>query len=219
MEPELLHSLSKVLWIGGAPDAGKTTVAAKLAAKYDLFHYEFDRRAMMPEQLGRSKAPRAFEWFEKSPNELWQQRSPEEIAAHTLETYQEIFPTQLQDLLSFTNGTTVIAEGCLFLPKLVAPLITSKTQAIWLVPSTNFKRRSFEERGKDTYSQRDNNSDPALATSNFFARDFILAKEIREEAQTDQLRLLEIDGSLTPDEVMKVVEEHFAPHLITKAVK
>lgn len=213
MEPKLLHILSKVLWIGGAPDAGKTTVAAKLAAKYNLLHYEFDRHAMMPEQLDRSKAPRAFEWFEKSPNELWQQRSPEEIAAHTLETYEEIFPTQLQDLLNFANDSMVIAEGCLFSPKLVAPLLPSKTQAIWLFPSSDFKKKSFNERGKDRYSTRDKNSDPALATHNFFARDLILAEQLKAEADIRQLEFLEIDGSLSPNEVMTTIESHFAPHL------
>lgn len=119
MQRGIEQRLSQILWIGGAPDAGKTTTAAKLAAKYDLLHYEFDRRVVTLEQLDRAKAPRAFEWFEKSPDELWQQRTPTEIAAHTLETYEEIFPVQLQDLLEAAGNSRVIAEGCLFLPQLV----------------------------------------------------------------------------------------------------
>ncbi|MEM7129617.1 MAG: hypothetical protein AAF702_25005 [Chloroflexota bacterium] len=215
MEQTLEQTLSQILWIGGAPDAGKTTIAANLAAKYDLLHYEFDHRAVGSDQLDRAKAPRAFEWFERSPDELWQQRNPEKIAAHTLETYVQIFPTQLQDLLEVANNSKVIAEGCLFLPELVAPLLSAVSQAIWIFPTEDFKRQSFEERGKNKYSTRDDNSDPALATHNFFTRDFILANHMRTEAEARQLKQLEIDGSLSPDEFVTIVERHFAPHLTT----
>ena len=83
-----------------------------MAEKYGLLHYEFDRRAITPEQLERAKAPRAFEWFEKSPDELWQQQSPEEIAAHSLETYEEIFPIQLEDLLKVGGNKTNDCLAC-----------------------------------------------------------------------------------------------------------
>lgn len=213
MGQENQEGLSQVLWIGGAPDGGKTTVATKLAAKYGLLHYEFDRRAVTTEQLDRTKAPRAFEWFEKSPDELWQQRTPEEIARHSWETYHEIFPVQLQDLWEVAKSTVVIAEGCLFLPNLVVPFISSPHQAVWLLPTKPFKQRSFQQRGKNTYSTRDKNSDPTLATNNFFQRDLFLQEWIKQDVEARHLTLLEVDGSLSPDEIVMIVETHFAPHL------
>lgn len=207
------QAVSQILWIGGPPDAGKSTTAQRLADKYDLYYYHFDRYALPPEKLDRTTAPRAFEWFEKSPDELWQQRIPEEIAAHTLETYVQIFPAQLDDLLQRMEGKPAIAEGSLYLPELVEPYLADVRQAIWLFPTEAFKQESFRRRGKNQYSTRDNNSEPTLATRNFFERDRILSGHMMEGAQSRGLKTLEIDGLLSPDGVVELVESHFAPFL------
>jgi len=75
---------------------------------------------------------------------------------------------QVADLLTYAQESLVIAEGSVFLPHLVAPLLTTPHQAIWLFPTEQFKARSFHERGKDRYSAREKNSNPALATANFY---------------------------------------------------
>ncbi|MCB0062959.1 MAG: hypothetical protein KDE19_12625, partial [Caldilineaceae bacterium] len=175
--------LANILWIGGPPDAGKTTVAAVLAQKCNMTFYDFDRYVVPLERLDRAQAPRVFEWFETPTDELWQRRSPQEIAAHTWESWQQVFPVQVQDLLTYAQESLVIAEGSVFLPHLVAPLLTSRHQAIWLFPTEQFKTRSFHERGKDRYSTREKNSDPALATSNFYARDLILSDLMRQDVE------------------------------------
>ncbi len=43
---ELKHRLRHVLWIGGSPDSGKTSIASELARKYGLQVYHFDRHEM-----------------------------------------------------------------------------------------------------------------------------------------------------------------------------
>ena len=48
----LQRALAHVLWIGGPPDAGKTTVAQLLAEKHGLQAYHFDRRE--PDHLRRA---------------------------------------------------------------------------------------------------------------------------------------------------------------------
>ena len=45
-ETDLKRALAHVLWIGGPPDAGKTSIAQLLARKYKLQVYRFDRREM-----------------------------------------------------------------------------------------------------------------------------------------------------------------------------
>ncbi len=44
-EHNLRSVLAHVLWIGGAPDAGKTSIANLLAEKHQLQVYHFDRPA------------------------------------------------------------------------------------------------------------------------------------------------------------------------------
>jgi 2-phosphoglycerate kinase len=206
-------SLDRILWIGGGTDAGKTTTATLLAEKLGFQVYHYDRSSGAAEQLGREKAPRMFEWIEMSIDECWQLRNPEEIARHTFETFDETFSVKLAEILAMTKASVVIAEGFAFTPKLIEPLITSSNQAIWLIPTEEFQRDSFQRRGKDRYSQRDGNSDPELATRNHFKRDLLMAEQVRVEAEARGLRWLRIDGSLSLNEVALVVEEHFASYL------
>lgn len=207
--------LSRILWIGGGTDAGKTTVATILAERSNFQVYHFDRSSGAAARLGRGKAPRTFEWMDMSDNERWLLRSPEEIARHTFETFAETFSVKLAEIVEMTKPSPVIAEGFAFTPKLVAPLISSVHQAIWLIPTEEFKRDSFQRRGKENYRVRDGSSDPIAATENFIPRDLLMASQMRRDADAKGLKVLEIDGSLSPDVVASSVETHFAPYLAT----
>lgn len=206
-------SLARILWIGGATDAGKTTTAKMLAERYDFQLYQYDKSSGAAARMGREKAPRSFEWAEMSIDERWQVRTPEKIAEHTLAAFEETFSVKLGDILEMTKDSMVVAEGFGFIPKLIEPLISSKRQAIWMLPTEEFKRKSFLQRGKDQNRMRDGNSDPELASYNHFTRDMLIGDYVREEAISRDLRILEIDGSLSPDEVVAIVESHFAPYL------
>lgn len=201
-------SLDRILWIGGGTDAGKSTTATILGEKYGLPVYHLDRTSGAAERLGRENAPRMFEWGEMSIDERWQLRSPEEIAIHTFDTFKEVFPAKLEDLLEMAEESVVIAEGFLFIPELVSPLISSKNQAIWMFPTVAFRRSSFKRRGKDKHRIRDGNSDPELASQNHFQRDVIMADRMRSEADLRDLKTLTIDGSQPPERVAEVVESH-----------
>ena len=206
-------SLERILWIGGGTDAGKTTTATVLSEKLDFLVYHYDRSSGAAEQLGRNKAPRTFEWKAMSEDERWSLRHPEEIALHTFEAQEETFPVKLQEILAMTRESWVIAEGFAFTPKLIAPLLSSVNQAIWMVPTEAFKRNSFKRRGKDKDREREGSLDPVLATQNQFDRDMIMAAQMREAVETRGLKLLEVDGSRSSMEIATIVEAHFEPYL------
>lgn len=67
------------------------------------------------------------------------------------------------------------------------------------------------QRGKP--SVRHETRDPALATENIIARDLLVTEHVRQEAAKRGLRLLEIDGTQTVEEVITIVEQHFEPFL------
>ena len=210
---ELKSALSHILWIGGGTDAGKTTTSQIVAEKLKCQVYHYDRSSGAAERLGREKAPRMFEWIEMSVDERWQLRSPEEIAKHTFDTFEETFPIKLDEICEMTKDSLVIAEGFAFTPNLIEPLISNANQAIWMIPTEEFRRNSFKRRGKDQYRIRDGNSAPELAARNHFVRDMVMAQQIQEEAEERGFKVVEVDGSLSPTEVATVVEAHFTPYL------
>ena len=54
---------------------------------------------------------------------------------------------------------------------------------------------------------------PMPATHNFLVRDQLIANIIRNQASARNLEVLEIDGSLTPQAVATIVEQHFTAFL------
>jgi hypothetical protein len=210
---DLKQALAHVLWIGGATDAGKSSVAERLVQKYKLRLYSFDEQAenFWENHLSKMPLTRSYAWMAMAMDERWVSRSPETMAEEGLQITQENFPFALEELLALPKEPLIVAEGFEFLPELVEPLISTPRQAIWFMPTETFRRDSFDRRGKTAFHA--NRSDPERAAYNHFNRDRLFAQHVKEQALGRNLKLLEIDGSLSLDEVTSVVERHFEPFL------
>lgn len=208
----LLH----VLWIGGAPDAGKTSLARELAQRYGLQLYIQDR--LEPAHFARATVERHPEmraFWAMSPDERWVLRSPAEMAAQVVRSSVERFEMAVEDLLALPSDTPILAEGPWLFPELVAPVLSSDRQGLWLVPTLEFKRASAACRDKP--GSRHETSDPERTTRNWLARDLLLADHVRASAATLGLTLWEVDGSRSPDEMLALAEQHLAPWLAAPA--
>lgn len=104
-----------------------------------------------------------------------------------------------------------MAEGYGFSPDLVLPLLTSTRQAIWLVSNEEFKRASYERRGKGTSFA--DTRDPVRARRNHMDRDMLLAEHIQRRAQELGLAVVGIDGTRSLQEIITLVAAQFAPFL------
>jgi hypothetical protein len=113
------------------------------------------------------------------------------------------FELILDDLMALPEDTPIVVEGFRLLPRLVAPLLSQPNQAVWLVPTEEFRRRAFEARGSTWFPFE--TSDPQRALSNLIVRDGLLTDEVIKEAADLNLRVVEIDGSLSIDEVTRLV--------------
>src|ERR1700759_967583 len=109
--------LHNAYWIGGAPGAGKSTVARGLAKSFGLRRYVTDD--VMGEHARRSSAGEApyLERFRAmSMDERWVNRSPAEM----LETFHwfrgEGFGLIVDDLRALPYGVPVVVEGFRLLP-------------------------------------------------------------------------------------------------------
>ncbi len=214
---DLRRALAHVLWLGGPPDAGKSTVADLLGGRHGLPVYHFDRCEMAHfaradparhpalyalgaklEELGERA------WLEED----WVRPTPEEMARRATACWSERVDLAVEDLLTMPADRPIIAEGPGFFPRALLPLLSSPRQAVLLVPSEAFKRASHERRGKSA-GRGERTSDPERYRRNHIGRDLLLAEHYRRTAQGSGLRLIEVDGAQSAEEMVAVVGAHF----------
>jgi hypothetical protein len=88
----------------------------------------------------------------------------------------------------------------------VAPLLAAPGQAVWLCPTPGFRRAAFASRG----SLREiagRTSDPDQALRNLLERDRMFTGRLREEAGGLGLRVIEVDVTMTEDDLAGQVEQ------------
>jgi hypothetical protein len=117
----LRDRLAHIYWIGGGSGAGKSTIAACIADRYDLEVYATDD--VMSDHGRRSSpetAPHLQRFAAMDMDERWVNRSPETML-DTFHWYRgEGFDLIVEDLLALPADRGVVAEGFRLLPELVA---------------------------------------------------------------------------------------------------
>jgi 2-phosphoglycerate kinase len=202
--------LEHVYWIGGGSGAGKSTIACRIAARHGLRHYATDD--VMSDHASRSTpedCPFLSEFAAMDMDERWVNGSPETM----LETFHwfrgEGFGLIVEDLLRLPRQPCVIVEGFRLLPRLVRPLLAVPSHAVWLLPTPDFRRAAFDSRGF-TWEIARKTSDPERALRNLLERDRLFTERLYEEAQRLELRLIEVDTTMTEDDLAGRVTEAFA---------
>ena len=192
---------SNVYWIGGAPGAGKSTIARRIAARCGLELYATDD--VMADHAVRSTAADApyLERFKAMDmDERWLNRSPETM----LETFHwfrgEGFPLIVEDLQRLPAGTPVVAEGFRLLPHLVVPLLDNVDHAVWLLPTPAFRDAALASRGA-LWDLPGGTSDPERARFNLSRRDRMFTDRLIGECERLGCRTVELDVGATEDEV------------------
>jgi hypothetical protein len=207
-------SFDQVLWIGGPPDSGKTSITDILADRYGLGRYHFDRHETA--HFGRADPDRHPALWAAHPDRMtaeqrWLGAPPDEMAAATIASWSERFWMALDDVLEMPEGRVIVAEGPGLFPELVAPFLSDPRKAVWLIPSEEFKRASAARRGKP--GNRHETSDPERASHNLIERDLIMGRYIREQCVALGLRLIEATSKESVCAVARQVEEQFSPWL------
>jgi hypothetical protein len=128
-----------VVWIGGAPGAGKSTVARALARRHGLRLYGSDTRTWVHRDRAlRAGNLHAIRWEELTPKERWA-RATDELLAMSL--HDERGRMVLDDLAALPDTPLVVAEGT-SLPAAAAGV----DNAVWLLPTRDFQRDQLDRR-------------------------------------------------------------------------
>ncbi|MER5741893.1 shikimate kinase [Streptomyces sp. NPDC002225] len=206
----LREQLRHVYWIGGGSGAGKSTIARRLADQYGWQLYATDD--VMSEHADRTtpeEAPLLHRFMAMDMDERWVNRSPGTM----LETFHwfrgEGFGLIVEDLLRLPSEPCVIVEGFRLLPHLVKPLLSVSSQAIWLLPTPEFRQAAIRSRATPGEGFIWKTSDPDQAGRNIAERDHAFVKRLHEETKRLGLRAIEADTTMTEDDLAERVTEVF----------
>ncbi|RJQ83883.1 hypothetical protein [Amycolatopsis panacis] len=201
--------LSHVYWLAGGSGAGKSTIARRLAARHGLQLYVTDD--MMSDHASRctpEDCPFLSEFQAMDMDQRWVDRSPETM----LETFHwfrgEGFGLIVEDLLRLPREPGVIVEGFRLLPHLVKPLLATPGHAVWLLPTPEFRRTAIESRGS-AWTIAGKTSNPEKALRNLLERDRMFTEHLYEQTKSLQLHVIEVDTTMTEDDLGRRVTEAF----------
>ena len=198
-------NFANVFWIGGAPDAAKSTVANLLSTRHALAVYQYDQAELAHLTL-LADGPSAYrELMNATMDERWVDPEPRELFQRVRSSFYERWPFVLDDLRHF-GSQPVIAEGFGLMPDLVAT-VAAPNRAVFLVPDEEFKAISVSRRDKPTGRQR--TRDPERARRNVLQRDAQIALDVRAQAEKHGLLVLEATLERSIEDLARTVEQWF----------
>ncbi|MGW7004251.1 hypothetical protein ACWGCW_15890 [Streptomyces sp. NPDC054933] len=136
-----MGDLTSVLWIGGPPASGKTTIARLLARRHGLRWYNADAHTWEHRDRAIAAGHPAALRFEQLPiAERWTLPMADRLA---MSLHHERGPLVVDDLRDLPSKPLTVAEGTPVTPSVAG----YGGRAVWLLPEPGLQRARLVERG------------------------------------------------------------------------
>lgn len=186
----------KVLYIGGSPCSGKSTLAETLAKKHHFKYYKCDNFLEDYIRRGAEKNVAIMRKFQEMDiNQTWLKRSIDQQVHDEIEFYREAFKIIQSDIQSlYKEDEDIIVEGAAILPQNIINNSVSPQNYICIIPTRDFQIKNYSQREwvKHYLSEC---RDPVKAFENWMERDVQFAERIKEVAMVNNMKLIIEDGS------------------------
>jgi hypothetical protein len=205
-------SFENVLWLGGPPGSGKTTVAEWFATAHGLRYWGADKFTQVHhKRMVEERLPAVQEWEAMTPDQRWL-GDPAEMAELSLAISGRRGEMLIEDLGAEPTTQPIIVEGTPLRPSVIEHVIASRAHGLWLVPTPAAEDRNLRARGGHAHTET---SDPEGAQANRIAREILVAERIVEEAKGLGMTVIRPDEQMSLTQVKAEVERCFVPLLDT----
>ena len=186
-----------------------------LAGTYDLKLYSSDWHHAYEHGHRPGGVPAG--WYDLSMDDRWLRPSAQALAERDIASWTTRFRFVVEDVLLLPAGRPIIVEGPTTLPWCVAEVIRSPRQAVFLLPTPEFRDGVLSRRHRDAPGGEiaARTSDLQRARRNIAERDALMAPRIAASCAELGLRCERVDGSLDLDDSVSLLVDHFRPHLPT----
>ena len=180
-----------MLWIGGAPASGKTTIATRLARRHGLRWYGADTRTWVHRDRALAAGVEAAQRWESLAPEERGLAPPDELIAMSL--HRERGQMVIDDVRELRDSPLVIAEGTTVPASIVSSGITDAARSVWLIPTDEFQHERL--------------ADHQGGARRLYT---LLTEMIEQEAKEHHAPVVSVNGRLGLDEMLELVEDRFA---------
>ena len=195
----------RVLFIGGSPCSGKSTLAEKISRDYGACYYKADD--FLEEFTGKAAengCPTCRKVLSMTPQEIWM-RDPAIQCEEEFLIYDEIAPLVFEKLEQI-DADFIVTEAAAYTPNVMKRIEEKKY--ISIIPSPDFQISHYRSRDWIKFIL-EGCSDKEKAFENWMQRDILFAERVRKECEETDVPCIVNDGSRTVDELYGIVKELF----------
>jgi len=194
---------NKVILIGGAPGAGKTTLGSALAVRLGVTSLTIDDLVTATIAVTTPQTHPGLHVMRKGPHtEYYTNCSVDRLIADATQRHEATWPMARQVIRKYVKlGRGIVIDGWHMRPEWVAQLQMANVWSGWLVIDTSV----LEARERQNSGWLKGSANPERMFANFMGRSLWYNNLIKEQAAAQQLNILYQDGTKSVDDLCQIV--------------